>query len=324
MKSVMAQTEFKKTSKIDIYKRFGLLIVMIFIIAILAIIKPNFVSLGNITNVLRQISINGLLAIGMTFVIISGGIDLSVGSLVGLAGILAAVFAKNHELNVMIPVLIGCLSTLTMGFINGLVISHLRVPPFIQTLGMLSIARGIAYIICQAKPVNGLSKQFLAIGLNYWLGIPIPVLVLIVTFIIGLFILYRTKFGRYIFAIGGNEEAALTSGLKVKQIKIGAYAISGLFSGLAGVILASRVSAGLAISGEGYEFSAVAAVVIGGTTLKGGEGTMWGTILGVLLIGLIKNGMDLLGVTSYYQLIVTGAIIILSVTLDMLAKKESS
>ncbi|MGI5848669.1 MAG: ABC transporter permease [Christensenellales bacterium] len=323
MKTDVKKMEIKKVSRAEIYKKYGLVAFLVIIIIALSIVKPNFATYNNIMNVLRQISINGLLAIGMTYVILLAGIDLSLGSIVGFAGIVTAILAKNHEMTIVVPIVVGILAGGVIGLINGLLISYVRVPAFIQTLGMLSIARGLTYVMSNAKPVNGLSKDFLAMGSGYWFGVPIPVIILIIVFAIMLFILYKTKFGRYVYAIGGNEDAALVSGLKVRPLKVVVYAISGLLAGLAGVVLTSRVSAGLAVSGEGYELDAVAAAVIGGTSLMGGEGSLWGTALGFLLIGILNNGLDLLNVSSYYQLIVKGAIIILSVVLDVQTKKEA-
>ena len=323
MKTGVNKAEVKKVSRAEIYKKYGLVAFMIIIIIALSIVKPNFMTWTNITNVLRQISINGLLAIGMTYVILLAGIDLSLGSIVGFAGIVAALLAKNAALGVAVPLIVGTLAGGVVGVINGLLISYVRVPAFIQTLGMLSIARGVTYVMSNAKPVNGLNKEFLSMGTGYWFGIPIPVIILVIVFALMSFILYKTKFGRYVYAMGGNEDAALVSGLKVRPLKVMVYMTSGLLAGLAGVVLSSRVSAGLSVSGEGYELDAVAASVIGGTSLMGGEGTLWGTALGFLLIGILNNGLDLLNVSSYYQLIVKGAIIILSVVLDVQTKKEA-
>ncbi len=310
-------------SRVEKYKKYALVLLMILFIIVLSIIKPNYASRQNLINILRQVSINGLIAIGMTFVIISGGIDLSVGSIAGVGGIVGALLAQGQSANPAVAIIVGCLVGILLGLINGIIIAYVGVPPFIECLGMMSVARGIAYLLTNAHPVNGLCSGFLAIGKGYFCGIPIPVIIMIVLFLIALFVLYKTKFGRYIYAIGGNEEAALVSGLKVKVIKVSVYAIIGFCSALAGMILTARVGSGLAVSGEGYEMDAIAAVVIGGASLNGGEGSLWGTALGILLLGIINNGLDMLSVSSYWQLVIKGIIIVLSVTLDIQTKKHA-
>lgn len=315
--------ELKKVSRVELTKKYGLVFILVIFIIMLSVTTKNFFNVSNFINIFRQISVIGLLSIGMTYVMLSGGIDLTVGSFVGVAGILGAMVARNHSLFVLIPVLAGCAATTALGLINGFSIAWFGIPPFIQTLGMMSIGRGIAYLLTNAHPVNQLSDDFLAVGKGSVGPIPIPVIILVLAFAVFLFILYKAKFGRYIYAIGGNEEAALLSGLKVKSIKVLAYGISGLLSGLGGIILTARLSSGICVSGEGYEMDAIAAVVIGGTSMAGGEGSLWGTALGFLLIGIMNNGLDMLGVSSYIQLLIKGLIIIVSVGLDVQAKKQA-
>ncbi|GHT86094.1 sugar ABC transporter permease [Bacteroidia bacterium] len=306
-----------------IYKKYGLLIILIVLVLVMAIVRSNFVSLSNIRNMLRQLSLNGILALGMAFVILTGGIDLSVGSIVGLSGIVAALIAQHHDLPPIVAILGACLVGIIAGMANGVITAVLEVPAFITTLGTLSIFKGISFVLTNARPVSTLSEQFLYIGKGYVAGIPIAVIVLVVVYLMGLFILHRTKFGRYVYAIGGNETAAIVSGLKTRTIKAAVFTLSGLASGIAAVILTSRVSSGLPQAGEGYELDAIAAVVIGGVSLTGGEGRLWGVFVGVLILGVINNALDLLTVSAYYQWIIKGSIIILAVLIDRKTKKEN-
>lgn len=298
--------------------QYGTVLGLVVVIVVISILKPKFLGLENILNVLRQSSINGLLAIGMTFVVLTGGIDLSVGSIVGASGIFAALVAQNHNLPWFIPLLVGVGVGFLLGSINGFIIAILRVPAFIATLGMLSIARGITYMASDARPVPGLSPGFLRIGGGSFRGMPIPVIILIAVLGICYVLLYRCRYGRYVFAAGGNAMAAKVSGVKVKSILWSVYMIAGTMAGLAGVILTSRVTSGLAQSGQNYEVDAIAAVVIGGTSLSGGRGRLWGTIIGFLIMAVMNNGLDMMAVSSYWQLVIKGSIIIIAVMLDSL------
>ncbi|MHB8063918.1 MAG: ABC transporter permease [Ruminiclostridium sp.] len=311
---------FRKNFNIlNVFSRFGVGIALVIMCLILTMATSNFLTVENIVNVLRQISINGILAIGMTFVIITGGIDLSVGALVAFSGVIAASFIRGGY-SIGVAILLALLASLILGFISGLFIAERRIAPFIATLAMTTIARGLTYVYSDGKPISSLSKEYLNIGKGSLLGIPIPVWILALVFIICYFILYYTRIGRYVYAVGGNEHAALVSGINIKRVKIFVYSIVGLLSGLAGIVLSARVSAGLPQAGNGYELDAIAAVVIGGTSLSGGRGRLGGTIIGVLIIGILTNGMDLLNVSSYYQQIVKGVIILGAVLLDMDSK----
>jgi len=322
MERTVTQAAEPKFNLSSFLAKYGTLIGLILIIILFTILKPAFLKPQSVIDLLRQASINGFLAIGMTFVILTGGIDLSVGSIVGAAGIYAALVAQNHDYPAFIPVLVGVLIGFSMGLFNGVTIAFLKVPAFIGTLGMLSIARGITFMATDAKPVPQLSPQFLEIGKGSILGIPIPVIILVISLLVCIVLLYASKFGRYVFAVGGSEQAALVSGIKVRTVKASTYAISGLLSGLAGVILTARVSSGLAQSGTGYETDAIAAVVIGGTSLAGGRGRLWGTVVGFLLIAVLNKGLDMLAVSSYLQLIIKGFIIIAAVMVDGLTQKD--
>ena len=301
---------------------FATVVGLIVLILVFTVLKPKFLDVDNIFNLLRQASINGLLALGMTFVVLTGGIDLSVGSIVGAAGIFAALTAQNHQLPWIVPVLVGLGIGLVLGSVNGVVVSLLKVPAFIATLGMLSIARGITYLATDAQPVPGLSDSFLVIGGGNVGVVPIPVLILIAGIVLCYFLLYRLKYGRYVFGVGGNENAARISGINVKYIIWSVYMLSGVLAGLAGVVLTSRVSSGLAQAGQSYELDAIASVVIGGTSLAGGRGRLWGTVVGVLIIAVLNNGLDMLAVSSYWQLIIKGTVIVVAVIVDSLNNNE--
>lgn len=281
--------------------------------------KAKFMTLDNIVNMLRQTSINGLLAVGMTFVVLTGGIDL-VGGIDCRCGrnVRGAGRADGSRVSMAGGRLVGLAVGLLLGTVNGVVVSYLKVPAFIATLGMLSIARGVTFMASDAKPVPGLSKGFLTIG-GGGIGIlPYPVLILAGVLVICFIVLYKTRFGRYVFATGGNPTSARVSGINVKRITCSVYMISGLLAGLAGIILTSRVTSGLAQSGNGYEVDAIAAAVIGGTSLSGGRGRLWGTIVGFLIMGVMNNGLDMMAVSSYWQLVIKGLIIIGAVMLDSL------
>lgn len=306
----------------EFFEKFATLLGLLIVVLIFSIIKPKFINIDNIFNLLRQASINGLLALGMTFVVLTGGIDLSVGSMLGAAGIFAALVAQNQQVPWFVAVIIGLGIGFVLGSINGIVISVLKVPAFIATLGMLTVARGITYLASNAQPVPGLSEGFLKIGGGNVGIIPIPVIILLVVLAICGILLYRCKYGRYIFAVGGNAKAARISGVKVRSVVWSAYMIAGVLSGLAGVVLTSRVSSGLAMAGQNYETDAIAAVVMGGTSLAGGRGRLWGTVVGVLIIAVLNNGLDMMAVSSYWQLIIKGTIIVAAVMMDSMGSSN--
>jgi inositol transport system permease protein len=305
-------------------RQYGLLIVFGIICLIISLITPQFLTVSNLTIIVTQVSINALLAFGVTFVIITGGIDLSLGSIVAVTGVTAAMLAHPDSYPVLIPIVMGLLAGLLMGAFNGFIITKSKIAPFIVTLGTMTIGRGLALILSDGRPVSNLSDSFNYLGSGTVLGIPILILIFILVFAVCSIILSKTVLGRYIYAIGGNEQAARASGINIERVKLSVYSISGLLAGLAGILLASRITTGQPNAGAGFELDAIAAVVIGGTSTAGGRGTMAGTLIGVLLIGVINNGLDLLNVTSYYQQVVMGIIIIGAVVLDSLNQKSNS
>ncbi|GAB2645607.1 ABC transporter permease [Emticicia sediminis] len=297
-------------------RQYGIFVVFITICLILSFISPQFLTVSNWTIIITQASINALLAFGVTFVIITGGIDLSLSSMVAVTGVTAAMLAHPDTFPVALPIFAGLLAGLLMGVFNGFIITKSKIAPFIVTLGTMTIGRGLALILSKGRPISNLSDSFNFIGGGEVLGIPFPIIVLIIIFTICSITLKKTLLGRYIYAVGGNEQAARASGINVNQVKMAVYSISGLLAGLAGVLLTSRITTGQPNAGAGFELDAIAAAVIGGTSTSGGTGTMTGTLVGVLLIGVINNGLDLLNVTSYYQQVVMGIIIIGAVVLD--------
>ncbi|PKR77929.1 ribose ABC transporter permease [Halalkalibacillus sediminis] len=316
----MLRQEGSKVSKQSVgnlLQKLGPLLGLIAIVIGLSIMSPNFLDLGNILNVLRQVTIIALLAFGMTFVILTGGIDLSVGSILALAGALTAGFIASG-IDPILGVLLGVLAGGLMGAFNGFIISKGKVAPFIATLATMTIFRGLTLVYTDGRPVSGFtdSAAFEMIGRGYFLGIPIPVIIMFIVFFILFFVLKQTVFGRQVYALGGNEEASILSGIKVNRVKIWVYSLTGALSALAGIILTSRLNSAQPNAGFTYELDAIAAVVLGGTSLSGGRGWIFGTLVGALIIGVLNNGLNLLGVSSFYQQVVKGGVILLAVLLD--------
>jgi len=301
--------------------KYGIYFAFVLLAGVMSIISPPFRTLSNIENILQQSSVNGIMAVGMTMVIITAGIDLSVGSVLALSAVVAASFAHPDSHPLIVPILIGLLVGLACGTINGVLIAKRRLAPFIVTLGMMTVARGLALVYTNGRPVIDLSDAYDVIGGGYLARLPVPTLIFFVVIIAGAFILHFTRFGRYVYAVGGNELAAKVSGINTDRILIGVYALTGALAGLAGIVLSSRVMSASPATGAGYELDAIAAVVIGGTSLSGGRGSISGTIIGALIIGVMNNGLDLLNVSSYWQQIVKGVIIVLAVLLDKTAKR---
>jgi inositol transport system permease protein len=299
----------------NLLHRFGILIVILLIGLGLSVCTETFLSLSNLTNVARQISINGILAVGVTFVLLTAGVDLSLGSVVALSGVACASFAHPGDHTVALPIAMGLLTGAACGLTNGMLVTRGAVAPFIVTLGMMTVARGLALIASGGRPVSNMSPELTNLAGDF-LGLPIPLLCFAGVALLAWLFLRHFRLGRYIYAIGGNENAARAAGISVANVKLFAYTLCGVLAGLAGVVLAARTTTGQPNAGVAYELDAIAAVVIGGTSLAGGVGTITGTILGVLLIGEINNGLDLLSVSSYYQAVIKGVIIVGAVWLD--------
>lgn len=301
----------------------GILIALVALCVVLTFTSKSFLTASNLLNVSQQISTNFLIAIGMTFIILLGGIDLSVGSVIAVTGLMMGIMMKNWNMPVAASLILGLLFASLIGLVTGLLITGFDLPPFIATLGMMSIARGAAYTITQGQPIYTFPEGFLAITGRYG-GIPVfTILIMAVMFAIAAYVLKYTKYGRYIYAIGGNENCAKLSGINVKKIKCIAYVISGFCCGVAAIVLTSRLDSAVPTNADGAELDAIAAVVIGGTSMNGGEGTLVGTIIGTMIIGIVANGLNLLNVPQGAQRMVKGGIIVLAVIVDVIRRKRS-
>jgi ribose transport system permease protein len=302
-------------------RQLGTLAGLLGLVIVLWILTPHFLTISNLLNIAEQATIIAIVAVGMTFVIITGGIDLSVGSVLAFAGVVMA-SALHSGVPLPLALLIGLGVGLLCGLVNGLLITIGRLPPFIATLGMMSVARGAALMFTEGRPISGFPENFRSLATGEVLRIPTPVVIMIVVYIIAHFVLRRTKLGRYTYAIGGNEEAALLSGINVRVYKTMVYGIAGMLAGLAAILLTARLNSAQPIAGMSYELDAIAATVIGGTSLLGGEGTVVGTLIGALIMAVLRNGLNLLSVSSFFQQVVIGSVIILAVLIDMALKRR--
>ncbi len=301
--------------------RYALVIILFVFLVTLAVSNRSFLTVSNMNVILIQVAANALLATGATFVILTGGIDLSVGSIVGLAGVVAALFAQNDgALTCAEAVGLGVLAGGAIGAFNGLLVAFAKVPPFVATLGNMTVASGLAFVFSDGQPISGLSDQFLSLSGTIG-AISIPVVVMIVVVLVSWVVLARTKFGMHIYAVGGNAHAARVAGVSLLRTRFAVYTISGVLAGIAGVLLAARATAGIANTGTGYELNAIAAAVIGGISLMGGRGSLIGTIFGFLIIGVLDNGLNIINVSPFYQLIVKGLIIIGAVFVDSITHR---
>lgn len=305
----------------ELLGRFGLLLAFIAMTVVLAFLSDRFLTVPNIINVLRQISVNALIAFGMTVVIIGAGIDLSVGSLLAFAGAIMAGTAVAG-LDPALSILAGLLTGVVLGAFNGAFVAYGRIAPFVVTLAGLTIFRGMTLVYTGGRPISGLPEAFFVLGNASFLRVPVPVWIMVLFLLLTHFILRRTSLGRSIYAVGGNEEAARLSGIRVPRVQLFTYAYSGLGAALAALVLTGRLNSAQPTAGTGYELDAIAAVVVGGTSLAGGRGHVWGTLLGALIIGVLNNGMNLLNVSSFYQQIVKGGVILAAVLIERLTSRE--
>lgn len=332
--AILNKTLKKQDSK-EILQKYGIVFVLILMIIGISILEPAFLSSSNIFNVLTQTAIFGIMALGLTFVIISKGIDLSVGSILAFSGVIAAslgqaadatgkYFPNMAEMPVIVPILGALLVGALCGAISGTLIAKTHIPAFIATLGMMTVARGMALIYSDGKPVSTLIPSLTSLGGKIWGWLPIPVLIYFIMIIISSILLNQTRFGKSVYAIGGNIKAAEVSGVNVSRNLIAIYAYSGLLAGLAAVVFAGRVGSVHPGAATGYELTAIAATTIGGTSHSGGIGTIWGAFVGALVLSVMRNGMTLMGVDAYWQQVTEGVIIVVAVIIDMRknAKKD--
>lgn len=313
-------------------RQFQSLIALAVMVLALSLLSDRFLTVENGFNILRQISVNLCLSVGMTLVILSGGIDLSVGAILGLAGAVAAGLLKNGvalaafsvrlEFTAMGAVVAGIVVGAAAGWFNGAAITRFRLPPFVATLGMLSIARGLTMLWTGGYPITSLGDSFGFIGTGAFVGVPMPVWIMVTLVAAFVVVTKRTRFGRHIYAVGGNERAALLTGLRVNRVKIAVYTLAGALAGVAGLIVTARLDSAQPNAGLGYELDSIAAVVIGGTSLSGGRGSIMGTVLGCLIIGVLNNGLFLLNVSPFWQQVIKGGVILLAVAIDKMKAGE--
>ena len=318
------KVRFDRTQRVNLLLRNLMVLVVIGVAVYFSLVRPQFATLPNMATILIAAAPFALIALGQTLVILTGGIDLSVGSVVALSAMTSAALCVGHPERMWLAAGVGVLVGLAAGLGSGLIVAYVNVAPFVATLGMLSVASGLAYAIGNGAPINGLPPEWAQIASTKVFGLQAPVLVMAAGFIILAIVMTRTSFGMRIYAVGGNRTAAEVAGVNARRILTSVYAISGALAGMSGVILSSRVISAAPYLGKGYELNAIAAVVIGGASLKGGRGTIWGTLLGLLLIQTLNNGLDILVVPSYWQTVISGSLIVSAVAVDMLATKRSS
>ncbi|WP_246427432.1 ABC transporter permease subunit [Paenibacillus phyllosphaerae] len=304
---------------LHLFNQLGMLIILMLLIAAMAVFAPNFMEVTNMLNILKQASITAILAAGMTIVILTGGIDLSVGSTLALSGVLS-VMMSNAGVHPVIAMLAGAAVGCAAGSINGYLTAVPKLPSFVVTLGSMTYLRGLAFVVSGGYPIALENSLFKFVGSGDILGIPTPIYIMAIVYVVMFYVLKYTMFGRHIYAIGGNEEAARLTGIKVERSLIKVYAISGLLAGIAGVVMTGRLFSAQPTGGTGYELDAIAAVVLGGTSFVGGFGRIQGTIIGVLVIGVLTNGLVLLNVDFYWQMIVKGGVIVAAVLLDRIRR----
>ncbi len=297
-------------------------IIFIVLVVILTILKPSFIQPSNLVNILKQASINGILASGMMFVIIAGGFDMSVGSTVAFAGVLAALLG-NGDYPLIVPLIVAMLAGLAVGIVNGVGVAVGNLPPFIMTLGSMTAVRGMALLACNGKPVTGISDIYKSVAASSLFGVPMLAIYLIIVIAICAFVLAKTVYGRRVYACGGNLQAATVAGINTTLIRISTFAIAGLLAGFSGFLMTSRVTIGQPTAAESYELDAITACVVGGVSMSGGVGKARGVIIGTLLITVIANGLDILGVSSHWQRIVKGLIIVIAVLIDVRSKSNN-
>lgn len=303
-------------------RQLGIYAVLVVVIIVFGIMSDKFLTTSNMITICRQVSMLGIAAVGMMFVMLTGGIDLSVGSSITLFNILCAYLMVKSGLHPALAVLICIVLVTCIGLFQGMLITYIKVPPLIATLAFMNILKGIAYVICEGLPINGFPEYFKILGQGYIGFVPIPVIIMVIVFIIGRVVLYDLYIGRYIYSLGGNEEAAKLSGINVNRLKIMVYGTCGFFAGIAGMLFLSRLNSGSPTTGSGFEMDVITAVVLGGVSVSGGSGKISGVIAGVLIIGMLNNGLILIGVSDYWQWIIKGIILLLAVSLDCLMKNK--
>ncbi len=310
----------KNNINLKFLKNYGILFVLVVLVVVFSIISDAFLTTNNLLNIARQVAMLGISSVGMTLVIMTGGIDLSVGSLMSLLNIVCALFMVQLGINPVFAVIFSLVLSIIIGGLSGLIITRLNIPPLITTLAMMTSLRGVSYLLCGGIPVWGFPESFRVLGQGYVGIIPIPVIIMIVVFIVGWVFLNRTSTGVYIYGIGGNEEATRLSGINVGNVKVLVYALSSFLTGIASIIMLSRLNSGQPVVGVGFELQVITAVVLGGVSIMGGEGNLIGVFLGVLIIGVLNNGMVIVNINEYYQRVASGLVLLLAVIMDNASK----
>lgn len=305
------------------FQKYGIVVVLAGLIVFFTIMSPAFLTIDNLFNVARQVSMIGITSVGMMFVMLTGGIDLSVGSVLAFVNVVCAYFMVKMNMNPWAACLLCMVISAGFGFLNGVIITKWRVPPIISSMGFMNILSGLAFIISGGLPIYGFDPSFTIMGQGYISIIPIPVIIMIGIFILGWFILNKTYFGRYFYAIGGNEEAAKLAGINVISTKQMVYMLSGVFASLAGIIMLSRLNSGQPTTGTGFEFEVIIAAVLGGVSVNGGSGRIFGVVIGVLIMGILSNGLVLMNVNDYVQDVVQGIVLVIAVGFDCVSKAKS-
>ena len=314
----MRTTSKRKTFDL---KKYAVFLILVALVAVFSLLTPNFRTLSNMITILRQISMVGIISVGMTFVLITGGIDLSCGVMMGLIGVTSGVYMTSMGMPILLALLLGILICSAVGFVNGVAITYTKMPPLIATLGMMNVVFGLNYTLTNGLPVTGLPDGMKVIGQGYiWGIIPVSVIIMVAILVIGAFILNKTYIGRYIYAVGSNDEAARLSGINVNAIRVMVYTLGGAMAGVAGILMMSRLNSGQPIAGRGYEMDVITACVVGGVSTTGGEGSIAGMVIGLLVIGVLTNGMAVLGLGEFYQYMVKGVVLIVAVGLDSLQR----
>jgi ribose transport system permease protein len=310
-------------NKFAFLKQYGIAVVLFVLILFFSITTTSFLRPENLWNVTRQVAMLGISAVGMSFVIITSGIDLSVGSLMSIVNIFCATLMVKIGIHPAMAVLLTLLMTVFIGFVNGVFINEFKVPPLITTLATMTSLRGLSYVLCAGMPIFGFADNFRLLGQGYIGIVPIPVIIMVCIFFLGWIFLNKTRYGRYIYGLGGNEEAVRLSGIDTKKVKYVAYMLCGLLTGIASIIMLSRINTGQPKIGTGFELEVITAVVLGGVSIYGGQGTLIGVFIGVLIMGVLSNGLILLNISEYYQMVIRGAVLMAAVVFDNFSKRTS-
>ncbi len=310
----------KKIDFASFIKKYGIFLALLLLVFYFTSVSNVFLTPSNLFNVARQVSFLGIAAVGMTFTLLLGGIDLSIGSIISLVNVVCASLMVNHGISPFLACIISLVMSTLLGFLNGWAIANIGIPPLIVTLCAMTIWEGVAYILSKGLPIFGFPSSFSVIGQGYLGVVPVPVIIMIIVLIIGSIILNKTYFGRYFYAVGGNEDAAFLSGIVVKKVKYLAYTLSGFFAGVAGIVILSRTNSGQALAGKGFEFSVLTAIALGGVSVNGGVGKVFNIVAGVFIIGVLTNGLVIMNVSQYVQLVIKGLVLFTAVAFDMLQK----